>query len=361
VQVIRLSGFDPEGEPQVRVEPDGALCVVFSFMPPNDAAPEEDDLFEHFEAEMGKALGVKVLREDREVFRVPTPRDDTMAKLTTFVRTCRRGARRTAAAEGKKVLRQELLDALSEVLKPLGFRFRPGDEGGFSRTIPRGKQLVYVAWNHWGGQNWFAFGIEIRLDAVEDLVDPGNRELFTTVTQMEHFGLEADSPPQLGLGFRVSTPDEAAKVLERLRPILRDRVPSFLERYRDVVSVDQALHPEPEPSAAAAAPADAPRGGWLRSLFGRAPRPDAALAPEDPAAGLRRQRQAFDSNAQPHRAMTGLAVACLAHNPRFRDLSAAYIRQLSAMELMPQDRQRVDALLARLRALDAGAAPRAET
>jgi hypothetical protein len=34
VRTITLTGFEPEGEPQVRVMDDGSLLVVFNFMPP---------------------------------------------------------------------------------------------------------------------------------------------------------------------------------------------------------------------------------------------------------------------------------------------------------------------------------------
>lgn len=60
VEVIRLTGFDPEGEPQVRRFADGRLFVVFEFMPPSWAedAPER---FDDFDRQLAIAAGVPEL------------------------------------------------------------------------------------------------------------------------------------------------------------------------------------------------------------------------------------------------------------------------------------------------------------
>jgi hypothetical protein len=90
VQTILLSGFDPEGEPEIRVWADGSLEVVFNFMPPSWAADEApDDLgrgnFADFDRQMERAVGVPVLWEDREFFRIEQPAPDTLERVRQFV------------------------------------------------------------------------------------------------------------------------------------------------------------------------------------------------------------------------------------------------------------------------------------
>ena len=88
VQEIRLTGFDPEGEPLIRVMGDGSLYVVFEFMPPSDAPDEElEDLgsFRDFDKKMERAIGVPVIWEDREVFLIQKPKRDTIDRIRNFV------------------------------------------------------------------------------------------------------------------------------------------------------------------------------------------------------------------------------------------------------------------------------------
>ncbi len=41
METIELEGFDPEGEPQLRIE-NGTLHIVFNFMPPSWAENDPD-------------------------------------------------------------------------------------------------------------------------------------------------------------------------------------------------------------------------------------------------------------------------------------------------------------------------------
>jgi len=86
VEVIPLAGFDPEGEPEVRVMADGTLYVVFNFMPPSWA---EDDPgpFDDFDRQLALAAGVPVAWEDREVFRIDRPAADTVGRIRRFLET----------------------------------------------------------------------------------------------------------------------------------------------------------------------------------------------------------------------------------------------------------------------------------
>jgi hypothetical protein len=54
-------------------------------------------------------------------------------------------------------------------------------------------------------------------------------------------------------------------------------------------------------------------------------------------------RRKFDATNQPYRAMTGVAVAHLASDPRLSDLIAAYRRQIS--EMQDDDRQKFENLV----------------
>jgi hypothetical protein len=67
--------------------------VVFSFMPPS-YVPDEDGLgpFADFVRHMEGAVGVSVVWDDREVFRIARPAGDTIARLRRFIEGYRRQA-----------------------------------------------------------------------------------------------------------------------------------------------------------------------------------------------------------------------------------------------------------------------------
>jgi hypothetical protein len=90
VEVIPLAGFDPEGEPEVRVMADGRLYLVFNFMPPS-WAEDDPDRFDDFDRQLALAAGVGVEREDREFFRIDRPAADTVARLRRFLASYPRG------------------------------------------------------------------------------------------------------------------------------------------------------------------------------------------------------------------------------------------------------------------------------
>ena len=86
VQVVPLSGFDADGEPEIRMMADGSLYVVFNFMPPS-WAEDNPDPFDDFDAQLSMAAGVPVQWEDREFFRIEHPTNDTVARLSRFLAT----------------------------------------------------------------------------------------------------------------------------------------------------------------------------------------------------------------------------------------------------------------------------------
>jgi hypothetical protein len=48
IEIIPLIGFDPEGDPEIRVMADGSWELVFNFMPPS-WAEDEPERFDDFD------------------------------------------------------------------------------------------------------------------------------------------------------------------------------------------------------------------------------------------------------------------------------------------------------------------------
>ena len=76
--------LDPDGEPEIRVMPDGSLYVVFNFMPPS-WAEDDPDPFDDFDQQLSNAIGQPVDREDREFFRIKSPANDTVERIRSFL------------------------------------------------------------------------------------------------------------------------------------------------------------------------------------------------------------------------------------------------------------------------------------
>ena len=93
VEEIQLSGFDPDGEPSVRRTAEGRLWLCVEFMPPS-WAPEAEGAelgpWEDFDRQMERAIGVPVVWEDREWFRIDEPRADTVEAIQRFLVDVRR-------------------------------------------------------------------------------------------------------------------------------------------------------------------------------------------------------------------------------------------------------------------------------
>jgi len=89
VEVIPITGFDPDGEPEIRRLADGSVAVVFNFMPPtwSEDTPER---FDDFDRQLAAAAGVPVEWQDREVFRIAKPGADTIERVRAFLGSYRR-------------------------------------------------------------------------------------------------------------------------------------------------------------------------------------------------------------------------------------------------------------------------------
>lgn len=86
-EIITLKGFDSDGDPEIRKFTDGSLSIVFNFMPPLNGTDDEieDPIFDDFNEELEKFLGVEVLWDDREVFIIKKPNPDTINKLKVYL------------------------------------------------------------------------------------------------------------------------------------------------------------------------------------------------------------------------------------------------------------------------------------
>jgi hypothetical protein len=90
-KVIKLTGFDPAGEPVIRLMADGSIYVVFNFMPPSYISNEQGlGPFEDFDKQLERAAGVAVEWEDREFFLIRQPKPDTVERVRKFVEEYRR-------------------------------------------------------------------------------------------------------------------------------------------------------------------------------------------------------------------------------------------------------------------------------
>ena len=85
IDVILLPGFDPDGDPEIRRTATGRLWLVFNFMPPSWVAESDMDPCDDFDRQLEAAIGVPVVWEDREFFRIDTPQPDTIDRIKQFL------------------------------------------------------------------------------------------------------------------------------------------------------------------------------------------------------------------------------------------------------------------------------------
>jgi hypothetical protein len=85
-RIVNVVGFDAMGEPEIRVQRGGPITIVFNFMPPFvGEEPSTDPAFDDFAAALTTALGVDVVRDDREVFIIEHPKRGTASKAKRFL------------------------------------------------------------------------------------------------------------------------------------------------------------------------------------------------------------------------------------------------------------------------------------
>jgi hypothetical protein len=91
VEEYPLIGFDPSGEPMVRRTATGRLWLCVQFVPPL-WVPEQErtgqvglGAWADFDKRLADAIGVPVVWEDREWFRIDHPREDTVQAIHRFL------------------------------------------------------------------------------------------------------------------------------------------------------------------------------------------------------------------------------------------------------------------------------------
>jgi hypothetical protein len=155
----KIRGFDRQGEPELRAGDNGALELVFNFMPPMTASGEEraPALFEVFEAILSNHLGVTVARDDREMFIISSPLPDTAEKLAAFLSSFWKQHAKPLKAALAAVPRDPnapfrntsdvyacLREKLEPRLKPLGFKFAKFMDVSFRRKTRFGFETLCV-------------------------------------------------------------------------------------------------------------------------------------------------------------------------------------------------------------------------
>jgi hypothetical protein len=304
LQEIRLSGFSPKGRSVIQKMADGQIYLVLDEPPP----------FAGFDGRLEQAIGVPVVWDDREVFVISHPQPDTVDRIRTFIEIARADRFRKRGLWGKGEVMRLIAESLTPVVRPAGFRFKKKAED-FVRAIGGGRQELGIALWDFNPLFKFSLCLNVRLDVVEEIVNrfSGSSPEYhgitmTSLTQLEFLGLPAVDGR---VEYRAASESELAAVLPGFSAMVRERVVPFFEEYKDVSSLNRGLNP-----------------------VGAERVTELAWPPD---------RGAFDATNQPYRAMSGMAVAHLAGDPRVQELVIAYRSQLA--ELDDDDRQKFEELV----------------
>ena len=128
---IVLTGFDPQGEPEIRRDASGNLRLMFNFMPPSwasDALNGSLGPFEDFDAQLQAAIERPVVWDDRELFLIDDPQADTLARIQSFLIEFR-AKRESNAGQSSRLV----WNAVNIAMRLLGFLF-----------LGTGAVLIYV-------------------------------------------------------------------------------------------------------------------------------------------------------------------------------------------------------------------------
>jgi hypothetical protein len=89
-KTIEVSGFDSDGEPEIKVTETERIEIMFNFMPPANGdynGKKDEEYWDNFETVISEHLGTKVLRDDRESFIIEAAPHGTAKKLKEFLET----------------------------------------------------------------------------------------------------------------------------------------------------------------------------------------------------------------------------------------------------------------------------------
>ena len=291
-----IKGFDKNGEPELRAGENGALEIVFNFMPPMTASGEERDpeLFEHFEKALSEHVGVTVTRDDRETFLILKPAADTAQRaadyLSTFWKTHAKPLKAALAAKLATAPRpadppfatlKECHDAIVEQLAaPFlehGFKkagkskYRDSHSVYFRRKSPIGMQSLSISGGHLAPYLNPRVVAIVTHDLVERIfghLNGSDAETWPetqTITQI----LLIDDP---GNSDRVYRPSHLSAWIERLILTIASTVLPTLEHLSDPAHVERIFNDmsvEPPAYLQAFSDHEACRGLILAKLVGR--------------------------------------------------------------------------------------------
>jgi hypothetical protein len=196
-----------------------------------------------------------------------------------------------------------IYDGLFPAMSDEGFKLRKSEEG-FVRSIPAGRDIVFVPLYDYNPVFEFSLTMGIRIDAVEATFHlfsgappPYQKLSYTTLTQLSYFTGDK------GL-FRGSTAEELQAGATLASEIVRDRIVRFFDAHQDVRALDRAVNSGPP---------------------------------------------GFDSTQLLSRAMHAVTLARLAGNPAFDSIVGNFRRELAAFS--DADKSRFEGLAAHLSGL----------
>src|SRR5262249_39565948 len=94
VKEYQLEWFDPDGETSIRWTAAGRFWLHIQFIPPSwaeddSSGPNQLGSWDDFDKRLEQAIGVPVVWEDREWFRIDRPRKDTVSAIQSFLLSLR--------------------------------------------------------------------------------------------------------------------------------------------------------------------------------------------------------------------------------------------------------------------------------
>jgi len=84
VREIEITGFDLNASPLIRCLQDGTMRLVFCTLPPIKTGSEHTFTLDDFGVRLQDALTTKILWDDRDLFYIPKPDDNTINEILRF-------------------------------------------------------------------------------------------------------------------------------------------------------------------------------------------------------------------------------------------------------------------------------------
>lgn len=252
VKTIPITGFDPEAEPEIRVMANGEYLLVFEFMPPSYTDEAEDEAeaerFEAFDQLLQDAIGVPVIWEDREFFRIADPANDAAEKIQKFLASFNGsdgGPMDSKISSGpvmkEKDARDRFITGIAELLKPHGFRANKS-EWAVRRKIAGGLQEIVVLTYNYRPEYQVALDFRVRFDEIESLyhqtsgvAEKDQKGTRSSVLPLSFF---SDKVPY---HFSVRSEADIDEVIEFLSPILVEDGIKYLESVNIISGFNEFL------------------------------------------------------------------------------------------------------------------------